>query len=128
MPGAAPAISLFRLPDVQPYGRVSPQRLLLAMPRYPVAIMGAAAISDGYGAPANQTSSNRSRPLSRTDNDDLWQGARRSPPPVEFRCRAVEDVAVVSLLERQRDRPAGTPADHSRKRIRSVKKLVAHRD
>ena len=91
--------------------------------------MGAAAISEGYRAPANQTSSDRMVVrLPALTNDDLWRGARRSPPPVEFRCRAVEDLAVVSRLERERDRPAGMPADHCRKRIRSVKKLVARRD
>lgn len=35
---------------------------------------------------------------------------------------------VIGVLERERDRPAGTPADDCRKRIRSVKKLVARRD
>src|SRR4051794_6239420 len=38
-------------------------------------------------------------------------------------CRRKKD-----RLERERDRPAGTPADRCRKRIRSVKKLVARRD
>src|SRR3954470_22235155 len=38
-------------------------------------------------------------------------------------CRRKKD-----RLERERDRPAGTPADRCRKRIRSVTKLVARRD
>jgi hypothetical protein len=80
------------------------------------------------------------------------------PPPVEFRCRdrrvpcrrvaprperlrylherlTCVDTAstgktgvVIGVLERERDRAAGTPADRCRKRIRSVKKLVARRD
>jgi hypothetical protein len=48
------------------------------------------------------------------------------------RAQLIDEAHAVCLwaahLERERDRPAGTPADDCRKRIRSVKKLVARRD
>jgi hypothetical protein len=93
------------------------------MPRQPVAIIGAPAIHDGYRALANQSSSDRAviRLLAVT-YDDLLRNYPCSDEP-----RGKTGV-VIGVLERERDRPAGTPADRCRKRIRSVKELVARRD
>ena len=102
----------------------------------PTTTFGEVPCSDEPGGrqeqPPRELSDDRAQPIDEADEVVTPLLSEHRQQPQRLTCVDTASTGktgvVTGVLERERDRAAGTPADRCRKRIRSVKKLVARRD